>query len=72
MIHWKVRKLIQAHNGKMVEALWSEKNIKLIFSLGREEEVSLFNELTKLGRIKVEKEGYRDKKGNIVVFLKER
>ena len=68
----QVRKLIQAHNGKMVEALWLEKNIKLIFSLGRDEEVSLFNELAKLGRIKIEKEGYRDKKGNIVVFLKER
>jgi hypothetical protein len=68
----KVRKLIQAHNGKMVEALWLEKNIKLVFSLGREEEVSFFNELTKLGIIKIEKEGYRDKKGNIVVLLKEK
>ena len=68
----KVRKLIQTHNGKMVEATWLEKNLKLIFSLGRDEEVSLFNELTKLGRTKIEKEGYRDKKGNIVVFLKER
>jgi len=68
----QVRKLIQAHNGKMLEAIWFEKGIKLIFSLRREEETSLFNEFNKLVRIKIEKEGYRDKKGNIVLLLKER
>ncbi len=68
----QVRRLIQTHNGKMIEAMWMEKSIKLIFNLRREEETSLFNELNKLGRTKVEKEGYRDKKGNIVVLLKER
>ena len=67
----QVRKLIQAHNGKMLEAIWIEKGIKLIFSLESEEETSLFNEFSKLGRIKIGKEGYRDKKGNIVVLLKE-
>jgi hypothetical protein len=68
----QVRKLIQVHNGKMIEAVWIEKDIKLIFNLRREEETSLFNELNKLGRTKIEKEGYRDRKGNIVVLLKER
>ena len=68
----QVRKLIQAHNGKMIEGTWLEKEIKLIFSLRKEEESSLFNELNKLGRIRIEKEGYRDRKGNIVVLLKER
>jgi len=68
----QVRRLIQAHNGKMLEAIWFEKGIKLIFSLRREEETSLFNEFNKLVRIKIEKEGYRDKKGNIVLLLKER
>jgi hypothetical protein len=68
----QVRRLIQTHNGKMIEATWIEKGIMLIFNLGREEETSLFNELSKLGRVKIEKEGYRDKKGNIVVLLKER
>jgi len=68
----QVRKLIQAHNGKMIEATWLEKEIKLIFSLRKEEETSLFNELNKLGRTRMEKEGYRDRKGNVVVLLKER
>jgi hypothetical protein len=67
----QVRKLIQAHNGKMLEAIWIEKEIKLIFSLGSKEETSLFNEFNKLGRVEIGKEGYRDKKGNIVVLLKE-
>lgn len=66
----QVRKLIQAHNGRL-EAIWIEKGIKLIFSLGSEEETSLFNEFNMLGRIKIGKEGYRDKNGNIVVLLKE-
>lgn len=68
----QVRKLIQAHNGKMLEAIWIEKGMKLIFSLRKEEETSLLNEFNKLGGTKIEKEGYRDKKGNIVVLLKER
>lgn len=68
----QVRKLIQAHNGKMQEAIWIEKEVKLFFTLGNEEETSLFSEFEKLGRTKIEKEGYRDKKGNIVVLLKEK
>jgi hypothetical protein len=67
-----VRRLVQTHNGKMIEAIWIEKGIKLIFSLRKEEETTVFNELNKLGRIRIEKEGYRDRKGNIVVLLKER
>lgn len=68
----QIRKLIHAHNGKMVEAVWIEKEIKLTFRLRREEETSLFEELDKLGTTKIGKEGYRDRKGNVVVFLKER
>jgi len=68
----KVRRLIQTHNGKMIEAIWIEQGIKMVFSLEKEEEIQLFKEFDKLGRTKIEKEGYRDKKGNIVVLLKER
>lgn len=68
----QVRRLIKAHNGNMQEAIWIEGGIKLIFSVRREEEGSLFNEFSELGRMKIEKEGYRDKKGNIVVLLKEK
>jgi len=68
----KVRRLIQAHNGKMIEAIWIEQGIKMVFSLEKKEEISLFKEFNKLGRTKIEKEGYRNKKGNIVVLLKER
>ena len=68
----QLRQIIKLHNGNMKEAIWIEKRIKLIFSLRREEEGSLFTEFSKLGRVKIEKEGYRDKKGNIVVLLKEK
>ena len=68
----QVRRLIQAHNGKMLHALWVDKGIKLTFSLRREEETSFFNELAEFGKIKIGKEGYRDKKENILVFLKEK
>jgi len=68
----QVRKLIQAQNGKMVEAVWIEKGIKLTFTLRKEEETSLFDDFSKLGEVIAKGEGYRDKKGNIVVLLKER
>jgi hypothetical protein len=67
----RVRVLIQAHNGKMLEALWIEKAIKLTFTLKKEGETSLFDDFSKLGEVSVKEEGYRDKKGNIVVLLKE-
>lgn len=67
----RVRRLIQSHNGKMLQALWADKGIKLTFSLRREEETSFFHELAELAKIKIEKEGYRDEKGNILVLLKE-
>jgi len=68
----QVRRLIKTHNGNMQEAIWSERGIKLIFNLRREEEASLFYEFSKLGKTKIEKEGYRDKEGNIVLLLKGR
>jgi hypothetical protein len=68
----RVRTLIQTHNGKMLEALWIEKGIKLTFALKKEEETSLFDDFSKLGDVSVKEEGHRDKRGNIVVFLKER
>ena len=68
----RVRALIQTHNGKMLEALWIEKGIKLTFAMKKEEETSLFDDFSKLGDVSVKEEGYRDKKGNIVVLLKER
>lgn len=68
----RLRVLIQAHNGKMLEALWIEKGIKLTFALKKEEETSLLVDFGKLGEVSVKEEGYRDKKGNIVVLLKKR
>ena len=68
----RVRRLIQAHNGQMVEALWKEKSIKLTFTLKKEEETSLFDDFSKLGKVSAKEEGYRNKKDNIVVLLKER
>ena len=68
----KVTRLIQAHNGKMLEAIWIEKGIKLTFTLNREEETSLFDDFSKLGEVSAKEKSYRNKKGDVVVLLKER
>jgi hypothetical protein len=68
----RVRVLIQAHDGKMLEALWIEKGIKITLTLKKEEETSLFDDFSKLGDVSVKEGGCRDKKGNIVVLLIER
>ena len=68
----RVRAFIRAHNGKMLEALWIEKGMKLTFTLKKGDEASLFDDFSKLGEVSAKEEGYRNKKGNIVVLLKER
>jgi hypothetical protein len=68
----RVRKVIQSHNGKLIDFFWMENEMGVIFTVKLREETQLLNELAELGRLKVEREGYRDKKGNIVLFLKEK
>lgn len=68
----RVRKVIQSHNGKLIDFFWMENEMGVIFTVKAQEETGLLNELAELGRLKVEREGYRDKKGNIILFLKEK
>jgi hypothetical protein len=63
--------LVQAHNGKIVQIIQEDKKLKVILSLEKGEESSFFSELQQIGKTKREKEGYKDKKGNIVVILSE-
>lgn len=65
-----VKNLIQNHHGSLLQTIWMDGGVKVTFSLKKEEESSLFDEFHRLGRVQMEKEGYKDGKGNIVVLLK--
>jgi len=66
-----LRELIQAHKGKMLQAIWIDKGVRITFSMEKEEENTLFNNLNALGRVQMKPDGYQDDYGNIVVILKE-
>jgi len=67
-----VKKIIQSHNGKLIDFSWKEGEIAIVFNLRAQEEGPLFSELGELGTLRVEREGFRDKKGDVVLFLKEK
>jgi anti-sigma factor RsiW len=67
----RLKAIVQAHHGQVIQTLWVERGVRVTFSLREEEEVSLFLELATLGKVAREKEGYRDREGNIVVLLRE-
>lgn len=62
--------LIQRHNGKLLQTIHLDKGIKVTFSLNKEKEAFLFDDIRKLGEVRIEKEGYKDRQGNIVILLK--
>lgn len=68
----RVRKVIQSHNGKLIDFFWMENEMGLIFTVRAEKETQLLNELAEFGTLRAEREGYRDKKGNVVLILKEK
>lgn len=66
----RLKGLIQVHNGKLLPPILQVEGGKQVtFSLEKEEETSLFEDLKQLGKLKIEKEGYKDGQGNIVVKI---
>ena len=68
----QLKEIIHAHDGSVLQTIWVEKGIQVLFRVKQEEESSLIEELTSLGNVFMEKEGYKDAKGNIGVVLKGR
>jgi len=68
----RLKEIIQSHNGKVVQVLQADKGLKITFNVGKKEEGTLLSELPQLGKVQIEKEGFKDRDGNILVLLKER
>lgn len=68
----QLKELIRAYDGSVLQTIWVEKGIQVLFSVTPEEESSLVNNLSGLGNLFMEQEGYKDAKGNIGVILQEK
>ena len=68
----QLKELIHAHDGSVLQTIWVEQGIQVLFSVKQEEEASVFEKLHSLGNVFMEEDGYKDAKGNIGVVLQER
>jgi hypothetical protein len=68
----QLEKLIQIHKGSLIKSKRMEKEIEVSLKVEKSEEVKLLQELIQLGKVRMEKEGYKNKEGNIVVCIKEK
>lgn len=66
----KLLELIKANNGYVVRRKPVEVGMEVTFRLESNKEESLFKGLTQLGKVRMEKEGYKDGDGNIVIILR--
>ena len=66
----RFNRLIQDHKGKLLQNIPTDKEIRVTFSIEKNEEQPFFNQLSELGSVRIPKEGYKDRQGNIVVIFK--
>lgn len=66
----QLKGLIQLHNGRLIRSRTIEGGIEVIFRVEKGEEEGLFKDLSELGKVQKEEEGYKDVEGNIVLVLK--
>ena len=64
-----LKELIRIHEGKVLQVLQLDKGLKITFSLEKEQESVLFDNLKQLGNLWMKEEGYKDGQGNIVILL---
>jgi hypothetical protein len=62
--------LIKEFNGRIIQTLPQEQEIRVSFNLKKEKETAFFNQLNKLGPVQKGQDGFRDDAGNMVVVLK--
>ena len=55
----QLKELIHAHDGTVLQTIWVEQGIQILFHVKQEKESSLIEEFTGLGSIHMENEGYK-------------
>jgi len=68
----KLLELIKANNGYLVRRKPVEEGIEVALSIEQDKEKALLQGLIQLGKVEMEKEGYKDGDGNIVIILRKR
>ena len=62
--------LIKKYDGRIVRSLPQDREIQVTLTLKKENEVAFLTELKKSGTVQMERDGFRDEDGNMVVILK--
>ena len=65
----KITVLIEQYDGQIVRKRLTDKRVEVIFKIDENAESLFFQELSSLGEVQIEKKGYKDTQGNIVVIL---
>jgi hypothetical protein len=66
----KLKELIQTHQGHLVRRKPVDSGMEVTFRVSQEKEEGFFKDINLLGKVKKEKEGYKDGDGNMVILLK--
>lgn len=65
----KITVLIEQCDGQIVRKRLTDKRVEVIFKIDESAESLFFQELSRLGEVQIEKKGYKDTQGNIMVVL---
>ena len=65
----ELKTIIHTHKGSVLQSLFIKEGISVTLSMGKKEVESFFGDLSRLGDVHREKEGYRDKEGKIMVLI---
>jgi len=65
----KIVRIIDSYGGKLIGKRKVKEGIEIKFSVDKETEEEIFREISLLGKMKMGKEGFKDKKGNIVLII---
>ncbi len=66
----KLKEIIKSQDGEVLQVITIKEGLKITVNLEKDKEKTFFEKLNILGKTLMEKEGYRDEHGNIVVVLK--
>ncbi len=62
--------LIKKYDGRIIQTLPQDQEIKVTFSLNKKNEPAFLPQLKKIGSVQKSQDGFRDDEGNMVIVLK--
>lgn len=65
----RLKDVIKKHNGTLVTVRAMDGGIEVTLRITKDKEGDLFHDLGKLGTAQIEKEGYKDSQGNIIIMF---